>query len=141
LAEENKICGVLIENVIQQNVLQSSIIGVGLNVNQTNFNNLPKASSMLLLTGKPYDLDDVLNQFLKQLKHYMQLLEEGKTEVIKQEYENDLFRKNKPSTFKNAKGEMFSGFIKGVSKSGNLIVLLENEVLKEFDLKAVNLLY
>ncbi|WP_452598569.1 biotin--[acetyl-CoA-carboxylase] ligase, partial [Pontimicrobium sp. MEBiC01747] len=43
LSENKKICGVLIENVIKQTALSSSIIGVGLNVNQTNFEKLPKA--------------------------------------------------------------------------------------------------
>lgn len=141
LAEGNKVCGVLIENVIQQNSIQSSVIGVGLNVNQTKFNNLVKASSMLLLSGKPFNLDEILNEFLKQLKHYMSILEENNRQFIKQEYEANLFRKNKPSTFKNAEGNMFSGFIKGVSKSGNLIVLLEDEELKEFNLKEISLLY
>ena len=32
-----KVCGILIENVIKQNRLRASIIGVGLNVNQTDF--------------------------------------------------------------------------------------------------------
>jgi len=52
-----------------------------------------------------------------------------------------LFRKNKPSTFKDAEGVMFSGFIKGVSKSGHLQVLLEDDVLRAFDLKTIELLY
>jgi len=87
------------------------------------------------------NLDEILNEFLKQLKHYMSILEENNRQFIKQEYEANLFRKNKPSTFKNAEGNMFSGFIKGVSKSGNLIVLLEDEELKEFNLKEISLLY
>ena len=36
---------------------------------------------------------------------------------------------------------MFSGFIKSVSNSGNLQVLLEDDVVKEFDLKEISLLY
>ena len=50
LSEQQKLCGVLIENVIKQNQLQSSIIGIGINVNQTIFNDLPNASSMQLIS-------------------------------------------------------------------------------------------
>jgi BirA family biotin operon repressor/biotin-[acetyl-CoA-carboxylase] ligase len=141
LSENKKICGVLIENVIKQTQLSSSILGVGLNVNQINFETLPKASSLKLLTGKVFDLDEILNQFLKDLEVYFNLLEKHAYETLKGEYEKMLFRKNKPSTFKNAEGHLFSGFIKGVSKSGNLVIELEDEIIKEYALKEVTLLY
>ena len=44
-----KICGILIENSLRGNRLSSSIIGIGLNINQRNFNvNLPNPTSMVL---------------------------------------------------------------------------------------------
>ena len=141
LSENKKICGVLIENVIKQSHLKATIIGIGLNVNQTNFNNLPKASSLHLLTGKVFDLDEVLRVILENLTFYFNLLKEEKYQELKDTYESLLFRKDKPSTFKNAEGSLFSGFIKSISNSGNLQVLLEDDVLKEFDLKEVSLLY
>ena len=49
--------------------------------------------------------------------------------------------KNKPSTFKNTEGVLFSGFIKGVTKYGKLQVILEDEIVKKFDLKEITLLY
>src|SRR5690606_11483476 len=54
LSEDKKICGILIENVIKQNTLSNTIIGIGLNVNQTEFKNLLKASSLKLTTGKVF---------------------------------------------------------------------------------------
>jgi BirA family biotin operon repressor/biotin-[acetyl-CoA-carboxylase] ligase len=141
LSENKKICGVLIENVIKQSHLKATIIGIGLNVNQTDFNNLPKASSLHLLTGKVFDLDEVLRVILENLTFYFNLLKEEKYQELKDTYESLLFRKDKPSTFKNAEGSLFSGFIKSISNSGNLQVLLEDDVLKEFDLKEVSLLY
>ena len=56
-------------------------------------------------------------------------------------YEKLLFRKDKPSTFTNAHGKMFMGFIRKVSPSGKLVLELEDRVFREFDLKEVNLLY
>ena len=141
LSENKKICGVLIENVIKQNQLKASIVGVGLNVNQTNFEGLPKAASLHLLTGQVFNLDEVLLTIVENMNFYFKFLKAGKYQEIKDVYENRLFRKNKPSTFKNAEGLMFSGFIKSVSNYGYLQVQLEDGIIKEFDLKEITLLY
>lgn len=141
LSEDKKICGILIENVIKQQSLGNTIIGVGLNVNQTEFINLPKASSLKLITGNVYDLEEVLYEVIKSLKYYFGILKRADYEGIKTAYEAYLFRKNKPSTFKDNKGLVFSGYIKSVTLSGNLQVLLEDEIIKEFDLKEVALMY
>lgn len=141
LSADKKICGVLIENVIKQHTINASIIGIGLNVNQVMFENLPQASSLKLISGKEYDLNELVITIINHLKDYFLLLKDEKFSEIKNEYELHLFRKNKPSTFKDAEGVMFSGFIKSVSSTGNLQVLLEDNILKEFDLKAITLLY
>lgn len=141
LAGNKKIAGILIENVIKQNQLQASIIGVGMNVNQTEFNELPNASSLRLITGKVFDLDEILHRIIKQLKVYFKLLKEGRIELLKSEYEEYLFRNNKPSSFLNAEGHMFTGIINGISDFGNLKVKMEDHIIKEFDLKDITLLY
>ena len=141
LSDNKKICGILIENVFKRNSLNSSIIGVGLNVNQTLFNDLPNASSLKLQTGIDYSLNELLITILNELKIYFNLYENGELYAIKQEYESKLFRINKPSTFKKTDGALFSGYIKGISNSGKLNILLEDNINQEFDLKEVQLLY
>ncbi len=140
LSENKKICGILIENVIKQNNVAATVVGIGLNVNQVNFSNLPQASSLLNVTGISYDLDELLQSILKELEILFDLVESNHFKTIKTTYESYLFRKDKPSTFKNEEG-LFSGFIKGVSNEGLLEVLLEDNVLKTFDLKTIKLLY
>jgi BirA family biotin operon repressor/biotin-[acetyl-CoA-carboxylase] ligase len=141
LSEDKKICGILIENVVKQNKFQESFIGIGLNVNQTEFNNLPQASSLKIISGRIYDLDEVAHVIIKNLKHYFVILKRGQFDVLKTEYEANLFRNNKPSTFQDAEGSVFLGFIKNISETGSLQVLLENNVIKEFDFKTITLLY
>ena len=141
LSADKKICGVLIENVIKHNAFYASVIGIGLNVNQTTFGNLPKASSLKVISGKTFDLNELAISIINNLEKSLEQLKDGAYDAIKAEYEMHLFRKNKPSTFKDAEGVMFSGFIKGVSKSGHLQVLLEDDVLRAFDLKTIELLY
>ena len=136
-----KICGILIENIFSGNRMLASVIGIGLNVNQTTFNNLPNVSSLKLLTGKTFNLDQLLAEFQSVLKQtFLELDEKGVVEMQKK-YENVLFRKDKPSTFKDNEGNLFMGFIKGVSNEGRLVVTLEDDIKKEFDLKAISLLY
>src|SRR5690606_14181413 len=117
------------------------IIGVGLNVNQTEFINLPKASSLKLITGHVFDLEEVLFETIKYLKHYFKILKKADYNTLKADYETHLFRRDKPSTFRDHKGFVFSGYIKSVSLFGNLQVLLEDEIIKEFNLKEVTLMY
>ncbi len=62
---ENKICGTLIENSVRGSWVMHSIIGIGLNINQRNFDvSLPNPTSMAMETGKAYDVDVCLEQFL-----------------------------------------------------------------------------
>ncbi|WP_179005324.1 biotin--[acetyl-CoA-carboxylase] ligase [Winogradskyella forsetii] len=141
LSAEYKLCGILIENVIKNNILQGSIIGFGLNVNQKFFNNLPQASSMSLITGVIYNKDEVLSEVLNQLKSYFEILEAKNHTDIKSEYEKLLFRKDKPSTFSDFNNQSFPGIIKGITDSGQLQVWTEDEIIKTFDLKEIKLLY
>ncbi|BAO74731.1 biotin--[acetyl-CoA-carboxylase] ligase [Winogradskyella sp. PG-2] len=141
LSEDKKICGILIENVIKHNQLEGSVIGIGMNINQKYFENLPQASSMSLVSGIIYNKDEVLSEILKQLQYYFEILETHKLSELKLEYESILFRKDKPSTFQTKEGETFSGIIKGVKKSGKLKVWTEDEIIKTFDLKDLKLLY
>lgn len=141
MSGSNKICGILIENILLGNKIQASIIGVGLNVNQQIFNNLLNVSSLKLLLGQTFNIDELLNLILANLKTvFICWKEEGISELWER-YESVLFRKNKPSTFKNKKDEFFMGFIRGVTTEGKLTVELEDAVLQEFDLKEIQLLY
>lgn len=141
LCQQKKIAGILIENIVKNTSTTHAVIGVGLNVNQTDFNNLPKATSLLKLVGRSYDLESLLVLIVKELQFQVQRLRAAKYLEIAAAYDAVLFRKNKPSTFKNAKGDLFMGYIKSVNSSGHLEVLLEDEVLKEFRLKEIQLLY
>lgn len=141
LSDKKKVCGVLIENVVKQGGLRDSILGIGLNVNQTDFTGLPRASSIVNKVGHPYNLDEVLDHIIVELKECFEWLELGQYSKIKEEYEGALFKKDKPSTFLDVEGSMFVGYILGVTDFGNLKVLLEDQIIKEFDLKELTLLY
>ncbi|UGU14969.1 biotin--[acetyl-CoA-carboxylase] ligase [Sinomicrobium kalidii] len=141
LSANQKICGVLIESIIKKGELDAAVIGMGLNVNQTDFNGLPNAGSLKRITGITYNLDELMHGIVTELRRYEELIVSRNLISLKSRYESALFRKDKPSTFENGEGELFMGFIRGISETGKLVIQLENEVRKEFDLKEVKLLY
>lgn len=141
MSGHSKICGILIENILSGQHIQASIVGIGLNVNQLSFNNLPNVSSLKLLLGRSLDLDELLLNIVENLKKLIAQYGKMDRGNLFERYETTLFRKDKPSTFKNQDDEMFMGFIKGVSDAGKLKILMEDNILKEFNLKEVKLLY
>ncbi|WP_461534308.1 biotin--[acetyl-CoA-carboxylase] ligase [Sinomicrobium sp.] len=142
LSAHQKICGILIESVIKGDKLSAAIVGIGLNVNQTGFEALPSAGSLKSITGIHYNLDELLNGIITELKQCEKMIVDRKFELLKQKYEQHLFRKDRPSTFTNCvDNTVFMGFIKGISEAGKLIIALEDEVIRECDLKEVKLMY
>lgn len=141
MSGSSKICGILIENVLKGQLVQNSIIGIGLNVNQIAFEGLGKVTSLKALSGHTFDLDELLHSFLDQLKLQFQGIEGKTTTQLLPAYEALLFRKDKPSTFRDGNNQVFMGFIRGISPQGQLILELEDKVHKEFALKEVSLLY
>lgn len=141
LSGHQKMSGILIENSLKSSLETKSIIGVGLNVNQLEFDPLFKATSLKAILGQNFNLEELLISLVAELQKQFELLKNGQFDELHDTYEKHLFRKNKPSTFKNAEGELFSGFIKNVTPTGELQVLVEDAILKEFKLKEVKLLY
>tara|TARA_B100000959_G_scaffold225791_1_gene240038 strand:- start:421 stop:1152 length:732 start_codon:yes stop_codon:yes gene_type:complete len=140
MSDNKKICGILIENIVKENYIKDTVIGIGLNVNQTIFNNLPNAASIKNLIGTTCSIDEILKDLVKNLKYYFNELDKSSINSIFEKYEDALFRINKPSTFKNLKGEVFSGYIKGVSRLGKLNVMLEDNLVESYDLKEISML-
>ncbi|MEW7292527.1 biotin--[acetyl-CoA-carboxylase] ligase [Aquimarina sp. 2304DJ70-9] len=141
LSDRLKICGVLIENIVKNGRLTGVIVGIGININQVSFDNLPQAGSLKQIVGKSFTIEEVLLALLTQLEHRFSELNQANFENLKKEYESVLFRKNKPSTFIDAKGDTFVGIIQSITNQGKLQVLLEDEVVSEYGLKEIKLLY
>ncbi|HET8753247.1 MAG TPA: biotin--[acetyl-CoA-carboxylase] ligase [Salinimicrobium sp.] len=141
MAGNYKVGGILIENVISEGNLAISIIGIGLNVNQTEFENLPHAGSLKLVTGMHFTLEELLHQLLASIEENLRNLNSKKADLIINSFEKWLFRLRVPSTFQLLDNSFFTGIIEGVSDAGKLVVRVENDNLQEFDLKEVKLCY
>ncbi len=141
LSENKKIGGILIENTFKNSSEVQSIIGIGLNVNQSQFENLPQASSLFLLENKVFNRETMLISIVNQLEFNLkQLPILGETHFWNA-YHQILFKKNVVSAFESVDGNRFVGKIQEVTQEGKLAVLLEDDSVQFFDVKEVKMLY
>jgi len=157
-----KVCGMLIENSIHGSSVSSSIIGIGLNVNQRNFDvSLPNPTSMLLEDMKkefdlPALLDEFMNIFVNFIDRFMDDRQDSFDE-LRDEYLSHLWRLNETARFidytvlpsghsdkpvvtgiTDIAGKEFTGIIRGLSPIGHLLVEdLDAIALREFSFKEI----
>lgn len=141
MSENKKIAGILIENLIKENGKIDSIVGIGLNVNQTNFEDLTKASSLKNITNKDFEIEKILNQIIAELKLNIDKILLKQESTLWDDYHKWLFKKGIPMAFENEKEERFMGIIQQVNQDGKLEVLLEDDSIKEYGIKEITMLY
>lgn len=128
LVKHKKIAGILIENSLQKNQISSSIIGIGLNVNQRNFGDLATATSLAIETATNYLLKDLIWEILTHLNIQFKLLDAKQYELIKAYYMKHLYGSDHVFTFReSASGSVFKGQIIDIKPNGELIVTQGNE--------------
>lgn len=141
MSANKKVGGILIENAIKSSNEIESIIGIGVNVNQKNYNGLPQASSLCLTTGQFYDCEELLLKIVNQLKLNVAFLNEPHGSFLWGKYQQLLYKKDVPSAFENKDGDKFMGIIKQVISNGQLEVMIEDDSLQYFSIKELKMLY
>jgi len=120
----------------------ASIIGIGLNVNQINFDMLPKASSLKTISGTSYELEVLLHKILSRFQNKIKNYFNTDFKALKQDYTNVLFRKRKVSTFKTPSQQIFLGIITDITDEGKLLLELEDGIrIATYDIKEIQLMY
>jgi len=90
-AGDKKMVGILIEHHIQGETLKYSVAGVGINVNQTEFDPaLPNPTSLKLITGKEFNREKILEEIVQKGKEYYKKLQNGAFTELENEYESYL---------------------------------------------------
>jgi BirA family biotin operon repressor/biotin-[acetyl-CoA-carboxylase] ligase len=137
LIHAKKVCGILIENQLSGVQVTQSIIGIGLNVNQTQFE-IATAASMAALANRDFDLSIELEKLLSCLeKRYMQL-KQMKKEGMQKAYLERMHWRNELHVF-SSHNEKFQGMIRGISENGRLQIEVD-KTIRTFDLKEVSYL-
>ncbi|WP_306352586.1 biotin--[acetyl-CoA-carboxylase] ligase [Flavobacterium sp. '19STA2R22 D10 B1'] len=141
LSDTKKLGGILIENLMKSDREIYSIIGIGLNVNQVNFQDLPKATSLSVVQSKEFDKEELLYKIVVCVKNNVTQLMNNDCDTLWQKYNNKLFRKGIPMPFQYKDGIQFMGIIQGVHKNGRLEILMEDDRIQQFEIKEIQMLY
>jgi len=116
---DSKICGILINNKVLGNEIQSSIIGVGINVNQTEFPaHLPNPISIKLIAGEDISIDELLKEFIAIAEENFLLMQRNPQELIST-YTNNLYKLNEPAMY-NINGQFVERCISGIDEFGGI---------------------
>ena len=131
MSGNKKIAGILIENSFLRNKIVDSIIGIGLNVNQIDFDLITGATSMKILKNESFDLNKLFKEFIEKfsLLEY-QIKNLSKDELVKK-FTFHLYGLRKKQKFQ-IDNKVFEGLILGISDDYRLKVQIDKHI-KYFD--------
>ena len=135
-----KIGGILIENTTASGNLKSSIIGIGINVNQRKFDSslTKKISSLGNILQRDVDLVDLLDKICQSIEVQYLRLKSGKADAQLSHYLENLYQYAEQCNYRSL-GNTFQGQITGVTAEGKLLVSQDGE-LHSYGLKEIEFL-
>ncbi len=141
---DRKLVGILIEHSLSSTALRRTIVGIGINVNQTEFDpSIPNPVSMAQLLGKELNAEEVLQCFLKHLQENYEALREMQNakckmqNVLHERYNSLLYRLNEYHIYALPSGERFEAKILGTAPNGALRLEDEKGQAKDYLFKEV----
>ncbi len=132
---DKKVAGILIENNIQGNSVKSSIIGIGININQSNFS-VPNALSFHQISSHEYNLVELLYKLVECFNFRLEELYLQLQNKLLGDYLNVMYRKGFKANYR-ANGLLFEGEIIGIDNIGRLKLLVDGEI-KLFSFKEIS---
>ena len=131
-----KLAGILINSTIKANMMDISIIGIGLNVNQMQFQNWPtRPISLKMITGKDYDLQSLLEQLAEHILIKVQQLHSSPT-TIEQAYLKRLFRYRTWANYEIG-GKVLRLLMTGIDEFGRLQLIDEQQNAHCYEIKQI----
>lgn len=139
--KDRKVCGMLIENILGAGDVAASIIGIGLNLNQTEFPpELVNPTSVILASGQRHDPEEVLEDFLGIFQEmFSRLSDTEDVAALRNKYVSRMYRLGKTHEYYDCTGESpFMGKIKGISGEGMLLMEMPDESIRTFAFKEIS---
>lgn len=127
-ANNKKLGGILIQNTIVGHQIQSTIVGIGLNINQLKFpKHLPKATSLALETQSEYVLDSLRLEIYAAIDYRLNQLKSRQTALLEREYIASLLNIDEIASYERENGELFEGIIRNVMPNGQLLIEVDGQ--------------
>lgn len=118
IVAHKKLGGILIEGAWNDQRMQSAVIGIGLNLNQIEFETA-RATSLRLMTNRVWDVQECLKILIEKFERYYFKLASGQLAEISKLYRDHLYRLGQPMKFEY-QGELIDAMITGVDEDGKL---------------------
>jgi len=139
LSDGKKLCGILIESNINKTDITQSIIGIGLNVNQSFFGDLINATSIINSINNHSDLDEISSKIISEFENFRNFLDNSDFNKLKDDYLELLHGYKVEKKFRIS-GNVFKGEIIDINSDGLLIVKIEEKKL-QFKNQEIELIY
>lgn len=133
--QHRKVAGILIKNFIMGSVVDTSIVGVGLNINQIEFMSAPYATSLKIISGKDFQTNEVLTKWHAKLAEYYDLLKNDRQSLL-EIYLSKMYLKDIPADYLIGE-RIIRATIKGVDRHGLLVLCDENNRKYKCGLKEI----
>ena len=134
---DKKAVGMLIENDLRGRLVSRSIIGVGVNINQTRFvSDAPNPISLAQILNMEVNRDQVLESILHQFSHYYGMMEREQFTELHNLYMQYLYRRNALHTYADVTGT-FQAKVIDVEPTGHLVLECQNGEQRRYDFKEV----
>ena len=137
-AGDKKLVGILIEHSYSGQTLARTIVGIGINVNQTEFDPaLPNPVSMAMVAGRTFDRGEVLEAFRRHIGIRYAQLELDERETLQRDYRERMYRLGERHTFRYPDGTPTEASIEGVRPTGELLLRHADGTLREYLFKEI----
>jgi BirA family biotin operon repressor/biotin-[acetyl-CoA-carboxylase] ligase len=135
--KDQKLGGILIENLISGTAYKSAIIGIGLNVNQQFFSSelSTRATSIHRILQADVDLIKLLGEICSHIERSYLTLKAGNYADLKKCYLANLYNYDKDAWYKQG-DQVFQGRITGVTDEG-LLIILTNGTRQTYNFKEI----
>lgn len=141
--KDKKIAGILIENILEGKYISQCIVGIGLNVNQTEFHSsAPNPVSLAQIIGKDIDREELFLRILQNIfagYHAMDDHYPGIHQAISLLYRQNLYRRNGFYPYQDGQGVFMAEFER-IDPDGHLYLKDEQGNTRKYAFKEVTYL-
>lgn len=132
--KDRKLGGILIENTLKGTQIETSVVGIGININQLLFSDI-RATSLKDITSEAFDINDLIEKILLHLEKQYLDLKGGHLKTLENQYLRRLYLFNEECNYES-NGRVFRGKIIGIDPHG-LLEIQEDETVHQFAFKEV----
>ncbi len=134
---DHKLAGDLTEHALSGNRLDYTVAGIGINVNEERFpENIPHPTSLFFETGKHFEVEKLLDEYLNVLQKRRPLLSLDHAAELRKEYLSHLYRRNEPHPY-IVHDERITATIRNIDRFGRLVLEHEDGTMQEYGFKEV----